>query len=46
MTVTFVVVGGWIALNAALAVALLLRRRDRPERRSHSAGTASAHVGR
>jgi hypothetical protein len=34
MTVTFVVVGGWIALNAALAAALLTLRRDRPKARA------------
>jgi hypothetical protein len=34
MAVTFVVVGGWIALNAALAVALLTLRRDRPKARA------------
>ena len=33
MTAIFIVVGGWIALNAALVVALLLRR-DRPEARA------------
>jgi hypothetical protein len=34
MAVTFVVVGGWIALNAALAIALLTLRRDRPKARA------------
>jgi hypothetical protein len=34
MTVTFVVLGGWILLDAALAIALLILRRDRPEARA------------
>ena len=34
MTITFIVVGGWVALNAALAVALLTLRRDRPKARA------------
>ena len=34
MTVTVVVLGGWILLDAALAIALLTLRRDRPEARA------------
>jgi hypothetical protein len=34
MTITFVVLGGWMLLNSALAIALLTLRRDRPEARA------------